>query len=115
MIGLAFAATAVAYMERQAFSVVVPILMDQFRMSAVVYSRVIFAFMLAYTIMNGVMGPVIDVLGTRVGFALAATLWSVAATLQALTRGPWSLGLYRFLLGMGEAGSWPGSVKVAAE
>jgi MFS family permease len=34
------------------------------------YSRVISAFMLAYTIMNGVSGPLIDRLGTRVGYAL---------------------------------------------
>ena len=115
MIGLAFVATAITYMERQALSVVVPVLMDQFHMSGVAYSRVIFAFMLAYTIMNGVSGPLIDLLGTRLGFALTTAWWSVAAMLQALAKGAWSLGLYRFLLGMGEAGNWPGSVKVVAE
>lgn len=115
MIGLAFAATAITYMERQALSVVVPVLMDQFRMSGVAYSRVIFAFMLAYTIMNGVSGVLIDRLGTRVGFALTTAWWSVAAMLQALSRGVVSLGVCRFLLGMGEAGNWPGSVKVVAE
>jgi len=115
MIGMAFAATAITYMERQALSVVVPVLRDQFHMSAVAYSRVIFAFMLAYTIMNGISGPLIDRLGTRVGFALTTAWWSVSAMLQALATGAWSLGLYRFLLGMGEAGNWPGSVKVVAE
>ena len=115
MIGMAFVATAITYMERQALSVVVPVLMDQFHMSGVTYSRVIFVFMLAYTIMNGVSGPLIDLMGTRVGFALTTAWWSVAAMLQALARGPWSLGLCRFLLGMGEAGNWPGSVKVVAE
>jgi MFS transporter, ACS family, hexuronate transporter len=115
MIALAFLATAITYMERQALSVVVPVLMDQFRMSSVAYSRVIFAFMLAYTIMNGVSGALIDRLGTRVGMALTTAWWSVAAMLQALSRGAWSLGVCRFLLGMGEAGNWPGSVKVVAE
>jgi len=115
MISMAFAATAITYMERQALSVVVPVLMDQFHMSGVVYSRVVFAFMLAYTIMNGVSGPLIDRLGTRAGFALTTAWWSVAAMLQSLARGAWSLGLCRFLLGMGEAGNWPGSVKVVAE
>ena len=115
MIGMAFVATAITYMERQALSVVVPVLMDQFHMSGVAYSRVIFAFMLAYTIMNGVSGPLIDLLGTRVGFALTTAWWSVAAMFQALAKGAWSLGLCRFLLGMGEAGNWPGSVKVVAE
>jgi len=115
MIGMAFLATAITYMERQALSVVVPVLMDQFHMSGVVYSRVIFAFMLAYTIMNGASGSLIDLLGTRAGFALTTAWWSVAAMLQSLASGAWSLGLCRFLLGMGEAGNWPGSVKVVAE
>jgi len=115
MIAMAFVATAITYMERQALSVVVPVLMDQFHMSGVAYSRVIFAFMLAYTIMNGVSGPLIDLVGTRAGFALTTAWWSVAAMLQALAKGAWSLGLCRFLLGMGEAGNWPGSVKVVAE
>lgn len=115
MIALAFAATAITYMERQTLSVVVPVLMDQFHMSSVAYSRVIFAFMLAYTIMNGISGALIDRLGTRVGLALTTTWWSMAAMLQALSRGAWSLGVCRFLLGMGEAGNWPGSVKVVAE
>jgi MFS transporter, ACS family, hexuronate transporter len=39
----------------------------------------------------------------------------MAAMLQSLATGAWSLGLCRFLLGMGEAGNWPGSVKVVAE
>lgn len=115
MIGMAFAATANIYMERQALSVVVPVLRDEFSMSAVAYSRVIFAFMLAYTVMNGVSGPLIDRLGTRAGFALTTAWWSVSAMLQSLTRGAWSLGIYRFLLGMGEAGNWPASVRVVAE
>lgn len=35
--------------------------------------------------------------------------------LHALAVGPWSLGTFRFLLGMGEAGNWPAGVKVVAE
>ena len=71
--------------------------------------------MLAYTIMNGVSGPVIDRLGTRLGYALTIAWWSAAAVLHAFARGAFSLGAARFLLGMGEAGNWPGAVKVVAE
>src|SRR5579863_7153450 len=105
MISLVFAATAINYLDRQTLSVVVPVLMDQFHMSSEAYSRVIFAFMLAYTIMNGVSGPLIDRLGTRVGYALTIVWWSVAAILHTLATGVWSLGIYRFLLGMGGAGN----------
>ena len=115
MISLAFWATVINYLDRQALSVAAPVLREQFHMSNVDYSRVLFAFLLAYTIMNGASGPIIDRLGTRVGYALCMAWWSAAAVLHALARGAWSLGAFRFLLGMGEAGNWPGAVKVVAE
>ncbi len=115
MITLVFWATAINYLDRQTLSVVAPLLIDQFKMTNVTYSRVISAFMLAYTIMNGVSGPLIDRLGTRVGYALTTAWWSIAAMLHALANGSWSLGFYRFLLGVGEAGNWPGGVKVVGE
>ena len=115
MIGLVFLATVINYLDRQTLSVVAPILRDQFGMSNTSYSRIVFAFMLAYTIMNGISGPLLDRLGTRLGYALTIAWWSAAAALHALARGTWSLGIYRFLLGMGEAGNWPAGVKVVAE
>ena len=115
MIGLAFLATVINYLDRQTLSVAAPVLREEFHMSNVAYSRVVFAFLLAYTIMNGVSGPLLDRLGTRLGYALCMAWWSAAAILHALATGPWSLGLFRFLLGMGEAGNWPGGVKVVAE
>lgn len=115
MIWLAFWATAINYLDRQTLSVAAPALREQFHMSNVDYSRVVFAFLLAYTIMNGVSGPLIDRLGTRLGYGLCVAWWSVAAMLHAFARGALSLGAFRFLLGMGEAGNWPGAVKVVAE
>jgi len=115
MIGLAFWATVINYLDRQTLSVAAPVLREQFHMSNVDYSRVVFAFLLAYTIMNGVSGPLIDRLGTRLGYALCIAWWSAASVLQAFSRGALSLGACRFLLGMGEAGNWPGGVKVVAE
>jgi MFS transporter, ACS family, aldohexuronate transporter len=115
MIALAFVATMINYLDRQTLSVAAPTLREQFHMSYEVYSRVVTAFLFAYTIMNGASGPLIDRLGTRLGYGLCVAWWSVAAALHALATGPVSLGLYRFLLGMGEAGNWPGAVKVVAE
>jgi ACS family hexuronate transporter-like MFS transporter len=115
MIGLAFWATAINYLDRQTLSVAAPALSEQFHMSDVDYSRVTSAFLFAYTIMNGVSGPLIDRLGTRLGYGLCVLWWSAAAMLHALARGAFSLGAFRFLLGMGEAGNWPGAVKVVAE
>jgi ACS family hexuronate transporter-like MFS transporter len=84
-------------------------------MSNVEYSRVLFAFLLAYTIMNAVSGPLIDRLGTRTGYALCMGWWSASSVLHAFTGGAISLGVFRFLLGMGEAGNWPAALKVVAE
>ena len=115
MVALAFFATAINYLDRQTLSVVAPVLMDQFHMSNVAYGRVLSAFMLAYTVGNGICGSVLDRIGTRLGFALTMAWWSTAAMLHALTRGTWSLGVHRFLLGIGEAGNWPAGVKVVTE
>lgn len=115
MISLVFLATAINYLDRQALSVVAPVLIDLYHMSNEAYSRIIFAFMLAYTIMNGVSGPLIDRLGTRRGYAWTTAWWSASAMLHAITIGPWTLGIFRFMLGMGEAGNWPAGVKVVAE
>lgn len=115
MIALVFLATAINYLDRQTLSVAVPVLREEFHMSNSAYADVLFAFMLAYTIMNGLSGLLIDRLGTRVGYALCIAWWSGAAMLHAAATGPVSLGVYRFLLGMGEAGNWPAGVKVVAE
>jgi len=115
MISLAFLATMINYMDRQTLSVAAPLLRDEFHMSNAVYSWVVTAFLLAYTIMNGASGPLIDRLGTKLGYGLCVAWWSIAAALHALSRGALSLGIFRFLLGMGEAGNWPGAVKVVAE
>jgi ACS family hexuronate transporter-like MFS transporter len=115
MIGLAFFATVINYLDRQTLSVVAPVLLDHFHMDSIDYSRVVSSFLLAYTLMNGVSGPLIDRLGTRTGYALCMLWWSVSSVLHVFATGVLSLGLFRFLLGMGEAGNWPAAVKVVAE
>ncbi len=115
MIGFAFVATMINYLDRQTLSVAAPVLREQFHMSNVTYSRVVFGFLLAYTIMNGVSGPLIDRLGTRLGYALCIAWWSAASILHAFARGAVSLGVFRFLLGAGEAGNWPAAIRIVAE
>ncbi len=73
------------------------------------------AFTAAYTIGQLVTGRLMDVLGTRLGFAAIMTFWSAAGMLCAAARGAGSLSVFRFLLGLGEAGNWPVSVKAVSE
>src|SRR6185437_9540137 len=115
MIGLVFLATVINYLDRQTLSVAAPVIIDQFHLNNVEYSRIIFAFMLAYTVMNGISGPMVDRLGAKLGYAVCIAWWSIAAMLHSLARGAFSFGAYRFMLGMGEAGNWPAAVKVVAE
>ncbi len=103
------------YLYRQSLSVAALVIIEQFHLSNVAYSRIIFAFMLAYTVTNGISGPMIDRLGAKLGYAVCIAWWSIAAMLHSLARGAFSFGAYRFLLGMGEAGNWPAAVKVVAE
>ena len=82
LIAFAFLATAINYLDRQSLSVAAPLLRIQFHMSHIGYSRVLFAFLLAYTVMNGLSGIVIDRLGTRLGYAAFVGWWSLSSLLQ---------------------------------
>jgi ACS family hexuronate transporter-like MFS transporter len=115
MLAFAFVATVINYLDRQTLSVLAPVLLERFKISATTYSHIIFAFMLAYTVMNGVSGPLLDRLGTKVGYALTIAWWSAAEILSAFSAGALSLGIFRFLLGVGEAGNYPAGVKVVGE
>jgi len=115
MVSLAFFATMINYLDRQALSVAEPVLRVRFHFSDVAYGQILFGFMLAYTIANGLSGLVIDRLGTRIGYALFVGWWSLSSLLHVFARGALSLGLFQFMLGMGESGNWPAAVKVVAE
>lgn len=113
--GLLFLATVINYIDRQTLSVLAPVLRDEFGMSNTDYSRIVSAFMLAYLIMQTGSGRIMDWLGTRRGFSLCIFWWSAAAMLHATARSALQFGFFRFLLGLGEAGNWPGAVKAISE
>ena len=115
MLGFAFLATVINYLDRQTLSVMAPVLLEKFQISATSYSHIIFAFMLAYTLMNGVSGRILDWLGSKVGYAATIAFWSGAEVLHAFSAGALSLGIFRFLLGIGEAGNYPAGVKLIGE
>jgi ACS family hexuronate transporter-like MFS transporter len=112
---LLFLATVINYVDRQTLSVLAPELRARFHMSNTDYSHVIFAFLLAYMLMQSGSGRMMDLLGTRRGFSITIAWWSVAAVLHAAANSAFAFGSFRFLLGLGEAGNWPGGVKVVSE
>lgn len=115
MIGMIFLVTVVNYIDRMTLSVLAPTIMQQFHMTNEAYARVVFMFLLAYAISQSVSGKVLDRIGTRLGMMLFVGTWTVASMLHAAARSATQLGIFRFLLGMGEAGNWPGAAKTAAE
>ena len=70
MATLLFLSTGLNHLDRQTLSVQGPELRREFGMSYEAYGTVLSAFMLAYTISNGVSGPLIDRLDTRLGYAV---------------------------------------------
>ena len=100
--------TVINYIDRQTLSVLAPTIREAFGMSNTSYSRVVTIFLLGYTISQALSGKVLDRIGTRIGFMVFVGIWTVASMLHATARNVIQLGAFRFLLGIGEAGNWPG-------
>ena len=113
--GLLFFATALSFLDRQVLSVLAPQIAAEFGMSNSVYARVVFAFVLSYTIMFALGGRLMDAFGTRLGLALSVGLWSLSSAAHSLAQGPWSLGVARLFLGVGEGACFPAATKGAVE
>lgn len=115
IIVLVFLAAVLNYVDRQTLSALAPTIQRDLAMDDRAYSNVVNIFLVAYTISYLVSGRLVDVLGTRAGMAVFVAWWSVANMLTAAAQGSRSLGGFRFLLGLGEAGVWPAASKAVAE
>jgi ACS family hexuronate transporter-like MFS transporter len=115
IIGLICTLTVINYIDRQTLSVLAPTIREQFGMSNTSYSRVVTMFLLGYTISQAVSGRILDRIGTRVGFMVFVGIWTIASMLHATAQNVYQLGAFRFILGLGEAGNWPGAAKAVAE
>jgi ACS family hexuronate transporter-like MFS transporter len=113
--GLLFASTVINYIDRQTLSVLAPYLKKEYGWSNSNYASILNAFRVAYTIMQGVSGRLLDWLGTRRGLSLSVAFYSSVAALTATARGLAGFRTFRFLLGAGEAANWPGATKAVSE
>jgi ACS family hexuronate transporter-like MFS transporter len=110
-----FLSTVINYIDRQTLSVLAPIIIKDLHLSHVDYSRIVSAFQISYAVMWLVGGVLLDIIGQRVGLTLAVIWWSVASMLTSFANSAASLGIFRFLLGVGEGFNWPGASKTVAE
>src|SRR5690606_6785508 len=109
------AATTINYIDRQVLGVLAPFLQDEIGWSEIEYGYIVMAFQAAYAIGLLCAGAVIDRFGTRIGYALAIGIWSLAAMGHALAASVIGFIIARFALGLGEAGNFPAAVKTVAE
>jgi MFS transporter, ACS family, aldohexuronate transporter len=115
IISLVFLATLINYIDRLTISVLAPTITRELGLTNTEFGQIVTWFLLAYTISQGVSGKLYDRVGTRLGFTFSIITWSAAAMAHAFARGIVSLSLFRFVLGFGEAGNWPGAAKAVAE
>src|SRR5689334_18904833 len=104
---LLFFATTINYMDRQILGLLAPLLEKEIGWNETEYSNIVTAFQAAYAIGLLGFGAWIDRIGTRMGYAVAVALWSVAAMAHALARSVFGFGMARAALGVGEAGNFP--------
>jgi ACS family hexuronate transporter-like MFS transporter len=113
--GLIFLATLINFVNRLTVSVLAPVITRDLRLTNLEFAGITNSFLIAYTASQALSGRLYDRIGNRRGFSLSIVIWSIASMLHAFATGRLSLNCFRFLLGIGEAGNWPGAAKVIAE
>jgi len=121
VIGLIALATVINYIDRQALGVLWPdIAADLYPDESKdgrkeIYGWITGSFIFFYAMGQALFGKIFDRVGPRLGFALSIGVWSIATALHAFARGAWSFAIFRSILGVAEAGNWPGAAKGNAE
>lgn len=115
IIGLIFIATVINYIDRTAFALLWPQMGEDLGMDKADYAVMLNVFMACYAFGKFASGKLYDTIGTRLGFTVSIIVWSVASAFHAFARGVITLSIFRGLLGLGEAGNWPGAVKSNGE
>jgi len=115
IIALVFLVTLINFIDRLTVAVLAPILTVALHLTNQQFGSLTIWFLAAYTASQGLSGRFFDRVGTRRGFTWSILVWSLAASAHAFAQSLGSLRALRFVLGLGEAGNWPGAAKVIAE
>jgi ACS family hexuronate transporter-like MFS transporter len=110
-----FLSTTTNYISRQTFSVLSPLITQQFHLTHTDLAKILGAFQISYAIAWLAGGIFLDAVGTRIGLALAAVFWSIVNILTGFASSVFAFAAFRFLLGIGEGFNWPGASKAVAE
>lgn len=117
--GLLFFATTINYLDRTVIAFLKRYLAEDFGWTAVEevanYADIEMAFKVSYAIGFIFAGRIIDKLGTKIGYAMATALWSIAAVGHAFATNTFGFAIARIFLGVSEAGNFPAAIKTTAE
>lgn len=106
---------ALNYVDRQSFPVAVLEITKHIPISNAEYGKLQAIFLITYAVMYAGGGKLMDVLGTKLGYALMILWWSAATVGQGLVQGLGGMEAARAMLGIGEGGGFPGAAKAVAE
>ena len=115
VVSLVALATIINYIDRGALAVLWPEISVELGLTKTDYAIIINIFTFAYAFGQTLFGKIFDWIGTRLGFVLAIGVWSLATILHAFANSMMTFSLFRGLLGVSEAGNWPGATKANAE
>ena len=115
IVALIFFATIINFLNRLAIAVLGPVMTVQLGLSSSQFAALTTSFLIAYTVSQGISGKLYDKVGTKRGFVISIVVWSLSSMAHAFARGLISLDCLRFMLGLGEGGTWPGAAKAIAE
>jgi ACS family hexuronate transporter-like MFS transporter len=113
--GLLFLSTVINYIDRQTLNVLAPYIKAEYQWTNSDFALLIIAFRITYAFGQTAAGRLIDTIGTRRGLSLSVAFYSIVAMMTSLATGLRSFAFFRFLLGAGEAGNWPGATKAVSE
>jgi ACS family hexuronate transporter-like MFS transporter len=115
ILGLVFFATTINYLDRMVMGILATDLQKLYSITDVQYGYIQSAFALSYAFGQLICGGLIDVIGVKLGFAIALTAWSLASIAHAFARGPWGFGIARGFLGVAESPNFPAATKTLSE
>ncbi len=116
ILALVFFATTVNYLDRQVISLLKDDYLEPlFKWTESDYANVVVVFQICYALGMLGVGAVIDKIGTKLGYALSLTVWSIAAIGHALAGSTAGFMVARGVLGVSEAGNFPAAIKTVAE
>ncbi|MEM7198069.1 MAG: MFS transporter, partial [Pseudomonadota bacterium] len=81
--------------------------------SMIGFSGMVMALLVKYGLPG--VGPLDPGAAILIGFVLSIGVWSLATIAHAFAQGVLSLSIFRAILGVAEAGNWPGAAKGNAE